>query len=152
MRIKNYVKRIGEGKDSPAITAALDQCEAELSAVEQLLAAADIAMDLTTITRPTAAEIQGVWSEFLDLWEEATATERKTMMSRFVRRVDVTDKNKASLQIVGAIAGTLDVKFATKSRMGAAINPGANNFAGVGFEAMVQRPKFQRQSNVAAAI
>lgn len=57
MRIKNYVKRIGDGKDSAAISSALDQCEAELGAVEQLLADADIAMDLTTIKRPTAAEI-----------------------------------------------------------------------------------------------
>ena len=119
MRIKNYVKRIGEGKDSPAITAALDQCEAELGSVEQLLAAADMTMDLATIKRPTAAEIQAVWAEFLELWKEATEAERKTLMARFVRRVEVTGKNKASLQIVGTIARTPDVKFALRAKMGA---------------------------------
>lgn len=119
MRIKNYVKRIGEGKDSPAITAALDQCEAELGAVEQLFDGAEAAMNLTTIKRPTAAEIQAVWAEFLELWEEGTEAERKTLMARFVRRVEVTGKNKASLQIVGTIAGTPDVKFALQAKVGA---------------------------------
>lgn len=45
--------------------------------------------------------------------------ECKTMMSRFVRRVEVKDKNKASLQIVGAIAWAPDVKFAPQAKMGA---------------------------------
>ncbi len=119
MRIANYIKRIGEGKDSSAVSAALDKCEAELAAVQQFLADVDAQIVLDTVARPTATQVQAIWGEFLDLWEEATEEERKTLMARFVRRVEVTDKHRASLQIVGPTAEKPDGKFALQAIMGA---------------------------------
>lgn len=121
MRIANYIKRIGEGKDSPAVSAALDKCEADLVEVQRLLADADAQVALNTIQCPTAVQVQAIWREFLELWEEATEAERKTLMARFVRRVEVTDKHRASLQIVGPTAERPDGEFALQAIMGAGV-------------------------------
>ena len=87
--------------------------------MQELLTEADRQIAMSTIKRPTAADVQAIWREVLELLEDATEAERKTLLSRFVRKVEVTDKNKASLQIVGPIAGTLDGKFALHANMGA---------------------------------
>ena len=124
MRIANYLTAIGEGRSSDAIFGALAKAEAELKEVEAKMAAAEEQIARSTVQRPTAAQVQAVWGELLALVEKAPEEDKHLLLSRFIVRVEITGKNKASLRLRVATEGTHGPKFSSENNMG----------AGVGFE------------------
>ncbi len=60
IRIANYIKAIGDGRDSQALFSALDKVEAEKELVSQQLAQADKEIEVSTVKRPTASQVQEV--------------------------------------------------------------------------------------------
>ncbi len=74
------------------------------------------------IKRPTAAQIQKVWTEALEVWKDVTEEERQEILAAFVTRVEVKEKDRASMELQ-AIPTGYGQKFVTKSQMGAGHRP-----------------------------
>jgi site-specific DNA recombinase len=120
MRAGNYIKAIGEGRMSTAIMDALEKVEAEKQLVCEQLEQLEQEIEVATVKRPTASQIQEVWSEMLLLWDEGTEEERQEIAAAFVVRVDVKEKDRASMELMATPTG-YGQKFVTKSQMGAGV-------------------------------
>lgn len=118
MRAANYIKAIGEGRSSTYLLDALEKVEAEKQAVCEQLAQVEQEIEVATVKRPTAAQVQEVWSEMLALWDEGTEEERQELTAAFVTRVEVKEKDRASMELMATLTG-YGQKFVTKSQMGA---------------------------------
>jgi len=84
-------------------------------------------IEVATVKRPTGSQVQEVWSEMLALWDEGTEEERQEIAAAFVVRVDVKEKDRASMELLPMPEG-YGLKFVTRSQLGAgaeviAINP-----------------------------
>ena len=126
MRAANYIKAIGEGRMSTALMDALDKVEAEKQAVCEQLAQVEQEIEVATVKRPTASQVQEVWLEMLALWDEGTEEERQEIASAFVVQVDVKEKDRASMELMATPTG-YGQKFVTKSQMGAGRSLNANS-------------------------
>ncbi|MCW3059095.1 MAG: hypothetical protein JWQ02_916 [Capsulimonas sp.] len=88
---------------------------------------------------------------FTDLWEAATAEERNTLTPLLVERVNMTEKERGAVRLSFVPAdprllySTTSHNAVSNFKMGAALNPGANNFPGIGFECSLQRGPNQRK-------
>ncbi len=120
MRIANYIKAIGDGRDSQALFSALDKVEAEKEAICQQLAQADKEIEVSTVKRPSASQVQEVWSEMIDVWDDVTEEERQELMASFVTRVEIKEKDRASMGLLPIPEGH-GLKFVTKSQLGAGV-------------------------------
>lgn len=120
MRAANYIKAIGEGRSSTYLLDALEKVEMEKQAVCEQLAHVEQEIELATVKRPTAAQVQEAWSELIALWDEGTEEERQELAASFVTRVDVKEKDRASMELQ-AIPTGYGQKFVTKSQMGAGV-------------------------------
>ena len=118
MRAANYVKAIGEGRASTYLLDALEKIEAEKQVVCAQMDTMDREIETATVKRPTAAQIQEAWTEALDVWDDVTEEERQEIMAAFVTRVDVKEKDRASMELQSIPTG-YGQKFVTKSQMGA---------------------------------
>lgn len=118
MRAANYIKAIGEGRSSTYLLDALEKVEAEKQAVCEQLAQVEQEIEVATVKRPTAAQVQEVWSEMLALWDEGTEEERQELTAAFVTWVEVKEKDRASMELMATPTG-YGQKFVTKSQMGA---------------------------------
>ncbi len=126
MRINNYIKAIGDGRDSPTLMSALDKAEAEREAVCLQMDEADREIAAATIMRPTAAQVQEAWGRIGEVWGVLTEEERTDLLGSFVQSVEVTEKESVSLELLPLSHSLASYSngFALKSQMG----------AGVGFE------------------
>jgi len=97
---------------------ALEKVEAEKQAVCEQLAQVEQEIEVATVKRPTAAQVQEVWSEMLALWDEGTEEERQELTAAFVTWVEVKEKDRASMELMATPTG-YGQKFVTKSQMGA---------------------------------
>ena len=120
MRIANYIRAIGDGRDSLALFSALEKVEAEKELVSQQLAQADKEIEVSTVKRPTASQVQEVWSEMLDVWDDVTDEERQEVMASFVTRVEIKEKDRASMELLPMPEG-YGLKFVTRSQLGAGV-------------------------------
>ena len=120
MRVANYIKAIGDGRDSQALFAALDKVEAEKEAICQQLTQTDKEIEVSTVKRPTATQVQEVWSEILDVWDDVPEEERQELMASFVTRVEVKEKDRASMELLPMPEG-YGLKFVTRSHLGAGV-------------------------------
>ena len=120
MRAANYIKAIGEGRSSTCLLDALEKVEAEKQGVSEQLARVEQEIELATVKRPTAAQVQEAWSEMLSLWDEGTEEERQELAATFVTRVEVKEKDRASMELMATPTG-YGQKFVTKSHMGAGV-------------------------------
>ena len=125
MRAANYIKAIGEGRSSNYLLDALEKLEAEKQAVCAQMEVIDDEIEMATVKRLTAVQIQEVWAEALDVWEDVTEDERQEIMAAFVTRVDVKEKDRTSMELQ-AIPTGYGQKFVTKSQMGAGRSLNAN--------------------------
>ena len=130
MRIGNYIKAIGDGRDSPALMAALDKAEAEKEVVTRQMAEADQQIEAATIPRPTTGQVQEAWGEVLRVWEVLTEDERADLLGSIVQVVEMTEKESVTLELLPMPHSLISYsnRFELKSRMGVgaeviAINP-----------------------------
>jgi hypothetical protein len=100
MRIANYVKAIGDGRDSPALMSALDKAEAERETVIRQMEEADQQIAAATIQRPTAGQVQEAWSSLVRVWEVLNEEERTDLLSSVVQSVEVTEKESVTLELL----------------------------------------------------
>ena len=120
MRAANYIKAIGEGRSSNYLLDALEKLEVEKQAVCAQMEVIEGEIEMATIKRPTAVQIQEAWTEAMDLWKDVTEDERQEIMAAFVTRVDVKEKDRASMELQ-AIPTGYGQKFVTKSQMRAGV-------------------------------
>lgn len=125
MRAANYIKAIGEDRSSTYLLDALEKVEAEKQGVSEQLARVEQEIELATVKRPTVAQVQEAWSEMLSLWDEGTEEERQELAATFVTRVEVKEKDRASMELMATPTG-YGQKFVTNSYMGAGIADSAN--------------------------
>jgi site-specific DNA recombinase len=100
MRIANYIKAIGDGRDSPALMSALDKAEAERETVIRQMEEADQQIAAATIQRPTAGQVQEAWSSLGRVWEVLNEEERTDLLSSVVQSVEVTEKESVTLELL----------------------------------------------------
>jgi len=84
------------------------------------LARVETELDLATIKRPTAEQVQEAWSLVGELWDELTEEERTELLGGLVKEVQVTEKNRGLLKL-SPVAEVHGSWFAIKSRMGAGV-------------------------------
>lgn len=120
MRTANYIKAIGDGRESPALFFALAKVEAEQKEVNQQLIQADQEIEMATIKRPTAKQVQESWSEVEELWKDVPEGERQELLASFVTQVEVKEKDRASMKLLPIPEGH-SLKFVTRSQMGAGV-------------------------------
>jgi len=75
----------------------------------------DMEIKETTLKRPTAAQVQAFWSEFVDLWPEMTDEEKREMIGLVVKRIEVKQKDRAYLELT-SIQGNHGQKFVTSKK------------------------------------
>jgi len=123
MRIANFVKNIGDGRDSPALLAALDKAEAEKEAVCRQIEQADQEITQATIPRPTTGQVQEAWSQAVRIWKVLTEEERADLMGSFVQVVELTEKESMTLELLPMSHSPISYsdKFALNSQMGAGV-------------------------------
>ncbi len=100
MRIANYIKAIGDGRDSPALMAALDKTETDLEAACRQIEQADQGIMAATIKRPTAAQVQESWGNIGRVWKVLDEEERADLLGSFVQTVEVTEKESVTLELL----------------------------------------------------
>ncbi len=100
MRIANYVKAIGEGRDSVALMTALDKAEAERESVIEQMARIDLDIEAAKIQRPTAADVSEGWSRAMEVWTKLDEEERTQLMGAMVQKVEYTDKESVTLEML----------------------------------------------------
>lgn len=121
MQIGNYIKAIGDGRDSPTLMAALDKAEVEREAVSLQIAEADSDIARATIVRPTAGQVQEAWQRMAEVRKVLTEEERADLLGSFVQSVEMTEKESITLELLPQ-SYSLDSysnRFALKSQMGA---------------------------------
>ena len=123
MRIANYVKAIGDGRDSPALMAALDKAETDKLSLDQQLQQADHEIAQATIQRPSTGQVQEAWGEVLRVWEVLTEEERADLLGSIVQVVEMTEKESVTLELlpVSHSLTSYSNRFELKSRMGAGV-------------------------------
>ncbi len=122
MRIANYIKAIGDGRDSPALMAALDKAELDREEVCRQMEIADQEIAAATIKRPTAAQVQESWGGILRVWEVLAEEDREDLLASLVQIVEVTEKEEVILELLPvSISPPLDhsKEFKLNSQMGA---------------------------------
>ena len=122
MRIANYVKAIGDGRDSPALLTALDKAEAEREEVCRQMETADQEIAAATIKRPTAAQVQEAWGNIMRVWEVLTEEDRADLLGSFVQAVEVTEKEEVILELLPVSVSpplAYSKEFKLNSQMGA---------------------------------
>lgn len=77
---------------------------------------ADIAVGATR--RPTVEQVQATWSQVTTAWFKATEDERKWLIQRLIKRVEVTEKHRASLRLT-SILETPGAKSVPEVQVGA---------------------------------
>ena len=118
MRIANYVKAIGDGRDSPAITAALAKVEAESEAITQQMEQVDQEIRRATIKRPTATQVQEAWGRVLEVWAVLSEEERCDLLGSLVKKVEITEKESITIELLPMPIG-YSPQFALDSHLGA---------------------------------
>ncbi len=121
MRIANFVKNIGDGRDSPALLAALDKAEAEKEIVCHQIEQADKDIAQATIPRPTTGQVQEAWGEIARVWKVLTEEERADLLGSIVQTVELTEKESVTLELLPVSHSPISYsdKFALNSQMGA---------------------------------
>ena len=51
------------------------------------------------LDRPDVAYVQGVWSRFIELWDEATEDERNELLPLLVKRVELIEKQRGFVRL-----------------------------------------------------
>ena len=99
MQMGNLTRAIGEGRALDALLAALEKAEKDLATVEDELATASREIAAATFIRPTTQQVQDVWAKAIALWPKLREDERMAMMQAFIVEIDVTSKERATVNI-----------------------------------------------------
>ena len=118
VQIENMLKALGDGRGSDLIMNRLALLEKQQKETRDELARVEEELDLATIKRPTAEQVQEAWSMVGELWDELTEEERTELLGGLVKEVQVTTKNRVLLKL-SPVAEVHGHWFAIKSRMGA---------------------------------
>ena len=120
LQISNINNAIAQGGNLRSLLVTLERLEREhddaccqLHSIETEIAAA-------TIKRPTAEQVQGVWSEFVDLWPDMSEEDRQDTLGGLVATVEIKEKDRVFLQF-NPIAEVRGQMLALNSQMGAVL-------------------------------
>jgi len=119
MQAGNLTRAIGEGRALSTLLPAIEKVEWEIADVVAQLDAIKEEIAAATIERPTAESVQELWSGLLELWDHVTPGERQELISGIVERVEILEKQKASMRLLTTIAGGQARGFAPTSNLGA---------------------------------
>lgn len=100
MRIGNYIKALGDGRNSPALLAALTKAETEVALVSEQMELADQEIVKATVRRPIAEDVQEAWRRIIEVWAVLTEEERAELMGTVVQRVDILDNENAAIELL----------------------------------------------------
>lgn len=110
LQIGNLTTAIAQGGNLRSLLSTLERLEKEQTEVLQALERVEREIRQATIKRPTAEQVQSVWSQVVALWPELTEEERETVLVSVVQRVEVNEKNLVHLQL-SPIADARGSKF-----------------------------------------
>ena len=117
MQIKNLTEAIANGSSSfRSILASLEAKERDRDGLDLEMRRLDAEIRLNTLDRPEAKEVQGFWSEFVELWPELTDPEKLEMIGCVVKRIEVKEKGRIFLELnpIGGRCGlSSEAKFLT---------------------------------------
>ena len=115
-------------RHSEAITKRLAQLEEEQAEAAQQLEALEAELCQATVKRPTAAQVQALWTQVLDLWDLIKELDRETLLRGIVRRVLVQEKGRVLVEL-SPVVEDHGLMLALSADLG----------AGVGFEPTASR-------------
>lgn len=118
VQIGNITNAISNGRALDTLLATLEKFEQERDDVARHLQQVEDEIKLSKFDRPTANQIQKVWSRLIEIWEEAEEDERAEIMQGLVQEVVVHEKSRVSL-VLNAIPEVHDSKFVITEKMGA---------------------------------
>jgi len=118
VQIGNLVNAVADGGNSRSLLATLERLEAEQDQLCRQLADIEAEIAQATVKRPTAAQVQEIWGEIMDAWEEWSEQERTDALGGLVREVVVTEKDRVHLRFT-PIAEVHGQMLALTSQMGA---------------------------------
>ncbi len=123
VQIDNVTKAIAAGGTLQSLLTTLQKLEAEREEICAELDRVEGQIEQATVRRPTAQEVQEVWSQVAELWEFLEGEERRQLVEGLVEQVEVHEKGRASMRLRPITEGH-GLKFGTSPYMG----------AGTGFE------------------
>jgi hypothetical protein len=123
MQAGNYLKAIGEGRNSNYLLNALEKVETEQQAVLVQLEETEYAIRQATIKRPSAEQVSRAWGRIGDVWPVLTEDERIGLLGGVVQGVEVTSKESVTLELLPMSHSPIlySDKFALNSQMGAGV-------------------------------
>lgn len=121
----NLLKAIENGQVIQKLLDRLQELEQEIKILDARILEADELIARSTAKRPTAQQVQAVWTSALSLWEQADDDQRQTILRGLVQRVEMRDKDRAVVSI-SPFFYSEPLGFGTTEKMG----------AGIGFEPM----------------
>jgi site-specific DNA recombinase len=110
MEINNLTNAIAMGGNVRSLVSKLNVLETEVTQVEKEMCRLDREIHQTTVKRPTAEQVQEVWSNLIELWSELRENEREELLGTIVQRVEVKEKNLVLLELA-SIAEVRGSKF-----------------------------------------
>ena len=119
-KIKGATEAIIGGMWYQSIQDELERLEGEKAEVVAALAQVEADIAVGTTRRPTVDQVQGTWSQITTAWFKATENERRWLIQRLVKRVEVTAKDRASLQLTSIIE-TPGSEFVPEVQVGAGV-------------------------------
>ncbi len=117
-KVKGATDAIIGGMRYQSIQDELERLEGEKAEVVAALAQVEADIAVGTTRRPTVDQVQGTWSQVTAAWFKATEDERRWLIQRLVKRVEVTAKDRASLQLTSIIE-TPGSEFVPEVQVGA---------------------------------
>jgi len=99
MQMGNYTRAIGEGRAVDALLTALERSEKELAEVEARLERIEHEIKLSKIEKPTVEDVQKLWNEFLETFDESPDEQRGAVAQCFIHRITITGKELAEVEI-----------------------------------------------------
>lgn len=121
-QITNVVNVLADGRGKDALLDRLQKLEAEQAALHEELELLEQEIAAKTFYRPTAKEVQTVWSEVLDLWDYVEDSDKGIVLSSIVKQIVATKKDRVVLRL-SPVAELHDPKFVLQSQMGAGNRP-----------------------------
>lgn len=119
-KIKGATDAIISGVRLKSIQEELERLEQEQAEVAAEIVQVEADIVVGTTRRPTVEQVQATWPKITEAWGTATEDERKWLIQRLVKRVEVTEKHRASLRLT-SILETSGAKFVPEVQVGAGV-------------------------------
>lgn len=114
----NLLKAIENGQVIQSLLDRLQELEQEIKVLDAKISEADELIARSTAKRPTAQQVQAVWTSALSLWEQADDDQKQIILRGLVQRVEMREKDRAVVSISPFFCSEPQ-GFGTTEKMGA---------------------------------